>query len=67
MSERRKFSDRLLNMLRSNWTLFLLISQILGVIGAVLIGGTLDDGLSGYVFGYVIGTLLGLGFTVSLS
>lgn len=54
-------------MLKSNWTLFLLISQILGVIGAVLIGGTLDDGLSGYVFGYVIGTLLGLGFTVSLS
>jgi hypothetical protein len=63
MSKRKKFSDRLLNNLK----LLLVISQFLGVIGAVLIGSTLDDGFSGYVFGYIIGSLLGLGFSFGLS
>ena len=63
MNKRKKFSDRLLNNLK----LLLVISQFLGVIGAVMIGGTLGDGFSGYLFGYVLGSLLGLGFSLGLS
>ena len=40
---------------------YFLVSQIWGILGSILIGNLLDTGLSGYVFGYLIGVILSLG------
>ncbi len=43
-----------------------LISQILGVIGALAVGTVLDAGIEGLLIGYALGVALSLGFTFGL-
>ena len=59
MSKRTKPSRK------SIW-IYLAFTQIMGVMGAVMIGGVLDAGLPGYIGGYVVGVALSLGCTFGL-
>jgi hypothetical protein len=46
---------------RRTFKIWFLVSQVLGVLGAILIGPVLDMGIQGYLIGYVIGVIFGLG------
>lgn len=63
MEKRKKVFERV----RANLTIFLIVSQILGVLGAIMLGSTIDLGASGYLIGYAIGVVFSLGGTVGFS
>ncbi|MDF3130490.1 hypothetical protein P0Y35_14885 [Kiritimatiellaeota bacterium B1221] len=52
---------------RSNLKIWLVVSQVLGLIGAFALGTLLDSGVEGYFWGYGLGVFLSLGGTFGLS
>lgn len=46
---------------------FLTASQVLGILGALVLGHYLNLGFQGYLIGYVIGVLISFGATIGLS
>ena len=46
---------------------FLTVSQVLGILGALVLGYYLNLGLQGYLIGYFIGVLISFGATIGLS
>ncbi|MBC8348878.1 MAG: hypothetical protein O3A82_02185 [Verrucomicrobia bacterium] len=63
MEKRKTVFERI----RANLTILLIISQALGILGAIMLGSTIDSGFSGYLIGYVIGVIFGLGGTIGFS
>ena len=63
MEKRKTVFERI----RANLTILLIISQALGILGAIMFGSTIDSGFSGYLIGYVIGVIFGLGGTIGFS
>jgi hypothetical protein len=63
MNKKTTFKERI----RKRLFLFLIISQALGILGLVFIGGLLDSGFSGYFIGYAIGVVMSLGCTCGIS
>ena len=52
---------------RRYFKIWFVVSQVLGVIGALALGTFLDSGIEGYLFGYGLGVVLSLGGTIGLS
>jgi len=48
---------------RRNLKIWVVVSQILGIVGALTVGTFLDAGIEGYFWGYGLGVLLSLGCT----
>ena len=53
-------------MKKKRLLIFLAVSQILGILGAILIGNMIGS-LQGYFIGYAFGVILSLGGTVGIS
>lgn len=47
--------------------IWFMISQVLGVLGALALGTVLDSGIQGYLWGYSLGMIVSLGGTIGLS
>ncbi len=63
MNKKTTFKERI----QKHLFLFLIISQALGILGLVFIGGLLDSGFSGYFIGYTIGVVMSFGCTFGVS
>jgi len=58
--ERAKVARRYLKI-------WFVVSQVLGLVGALTLGAFLDSGIEGYLWGYALGIVLSLGGTIGLS
>jgi hypothetical protein len=52
---------------RRNLKIWIAVSQVLGLIGALSLGLFLGSGIEGYLWGYGLGVFVSLGGTLDLS
>jgi len=63
MKQKEKWIDRV----RRRLMFFLVLSQALGLLAALMIGSTFDAGFDGYFIGYVLGVFMSFGGTIGFS
>ena len=63
MNKRKEWLQRV----KRNLTIFIVVTQIFGIIGAVLIGNLLGSDFQSYFIGYILGVIISLGGTVGIS
>jgi MFS-type transporter involved in bile tolerance (Atg22 family) len=63
MNKRKEWLQRV----KRNLTTFIIVTQIFGIIGAVLIGNLLGSDFQSYFIGYILGVIISLGGTIGIS
>ena len=63
MNKRKEWLQRV----KRNLTIFIVVTQIFGIIGAVLVGHLLGSGFQAYLIGYMVGVIISLGGTIGIS
>ena len=56
-----------MDRVRLHLIFFLVLSQALGLLAALIIGSTFDAGFDGYLMGYFLGVFMSFGGAIGLS